>query len=179
MAQHRYILAVVVPPEVSDTLAALRDAYGMPPWQPVVPFHITLVPPFNTALPADAVASLVEVVGATPSFPVTLDGFGRFDHATSILYVDVANSDALSDLARRLRDALSTVTSGHYDEGRFEFTPHVTLTGKAPRAVIDRYIARLANTRFHAGFTCARFVLMELDEKVRAWHTLRDFVFTQ
>lgn len=171
MPLHRYLVAIVLPPGPAGVLAGIRERHALPPWKPAVPFHVTLVPPF--AAPGDPSARW-EPTARRTSFPVRIDGFGRFDNPrSSILFARITPSESLTSLA----SAALAAAEGLPVPPR-PFVPHATLAAPAPRATVDIWTERLTVEPLSLELPCDRFSLLRLDESAREWHIVRDFVFT-
>jgi 2'-5' RNA ligase len=171
----RFAAALVLPDEPTQILTAIAIRHRLPQWEPRIPLHITLTPPFTTHTTAEELEARWQVVagGRTP-FQVMLDGFGRFDNAESVFFVRVVENPELTRLAS---ETLATVADLRIPRGH-HFTPHVTLAASAPRQTIDEYVARTAADTPHLSFTCDRFSLLELDQNARQWDVVYTFIFT-
>jgi len=171
MPAHRHLIAIVLPSGPAGVLAGIRERHALPPWKPAVPFHITLVPPF---MAPDDPSARWELVVRRATFPVRIDGFGRFDNPrSSILFAHIAPSESLISLAV----AALTAADGLPVPPR-PFVPHATLAAPAPRTAVDGWMQRLIVEPLSLEFPCDRFSLLRLDESARVWHSVRDFVFT-
>ncbi|MDD3214285.1 MAG: RNA 2',3'-cyclic phosphodiesterase [Eubacteriales bacterium] len=128
----RLFIRIGIPPRVQtalyetvERLAAVTPGRFVPPER----YHITLA--FlgrrdEVALPPLR-AILRETASIRPGFPITVDGFGRFDEK-AIIYAAISPNEALVSLGDALRNRLSDAGEP-YDLQ--PFTPHVTLARKA------------------------------------------------
>lgn len=172
---HHYFVAIIPPSDIVDRLSALQHRYNLPPWEPSVKLHITLVPPLTTHQPADGlIARLAPLIINRQPFEIELDGLGRFDNEQSVIFTIVKPNSPLTTLADNARKVLQNL---HQPYAR-PFNPHLTLANQAPQQVIDEYFQRLAGIAPRERFWCDRFMLLLLDEELRRWNIIREFIFT-
>src|ERR1043166_2536496 len=173
---HRIATAVILPPEIAARLSELQQLHDLPPWEPAIPLHITLVSPFTMHETIDSLAARFSKVASDKSpFPIILDGFGRFDNEESVIFARVMPNQTLTQLAEDSFAAVQDIRSSQ----THPFNPHVTLAAAAPKEIIDEYMHRTAGEQIHEEFTCDRFALLRLDESARRWEVIREFPFSQ
>ncbi len=126
-------LLIVPPPEIQAFAAPLRERYT--PLSFVQgPAHLTLFFPFvPPEAVEDTIESLTAVCAQVPSFPLTLDRYGRFE---TTHFLQPADPQELIELHRRL----SALVPGYppYD-GEYgpDLFPHLTLAQCETKAEAD------------------------------------------
>lgn len=171
----RFAAAIVLPDTPRRALENLQARHHLPPWEPSIPLHITLVSPFTThATTNELAARWLPVVTGREPFPVNIQGFGRFDNEHSVFFATVSPSGALLSLAD---DALGAVSGLRALRNR-PFVPHITLAALASREAVDGYFRSTEADAPRLSFMCDRFALLELDERSRRWDVMQEFPFT-
>jgi RNA 2',3'-cyclic 3'-phosphodiesterase len=120
----RVFIGIRIAPEIASQLAKFAAVLPSPPVRPVAPadIHLTLVPPWNEASIADAVAKLGGVATRFGAFSLVFQhvGYGPQQRRPRLLWVDCAASDEIVALRNALLERFGAV------EER-PFLPHVTL----------------------------------------------------
>ncbi|MGB8274213.1 MAG: RNA 2',3'-cyclic phosphodiesterase [Alphaproteobacteria bacterium] len=155
----RLFVAVELPDDVRQRIAALRGGIPGARWLDPGNMHITLrfIGEVDEGMSRDIDAALSMI--RAPAFEAALEGVGYFGaaRAARVLYVPVARNGPLSHLHGKVESAL--VRIGLEPEGR-KYQPHVTLArlrGAHARRLID-FVAE--NNLFRAGpFQVTSFAL--------------------
>lgn len=169
-----YFVTVIVPKEIAGRLAALQRRYNLPPWEPRLELHVTLVSPFPASENIKSLARRLTIIQEKRApFEIELDGFGRFDNEESVLFAKVKPNVQLESLANQTMAALEVLRPSR----THPFTPHITLAAIAPRTVIDSYFEQLAAEKIQFQFLCDRFALLCLDQTERVWKIVKEFKF--
>ncbi len=138
----RLFIALDLPPDIKDRLAALCSGVPGARWVPPETMHLTLrfVGEVNGHARDDLLEALTTV--RTEPFDLTLEGVGHFETSRQprALWAGVARNEALS----RLRDSVEGAVqrAGLAAEGR-KFMPHVTLARlkDAPGGRVQAFLA--------------------------------------
>lgn len=171
----RYVVAIMLPKPAALPLLAIQSKHHLPPWQPKIDLHITLVSPFSASATIETIRTrLAPVAAKTKPFRIKINGFGRFDNAQSIFYAKVTPNAKLIKLAK---NTLKAVTDLREPRIHQQFTPHITLAAPADRAIVDRYFTQSIPNTPQLSFTCNTFSLLLLDEKSRQWDIVDNFIF--
>ena len=128
-----YFVAVICPPEVNAKVIAfkqrMKERFGCVAALKS-PAHITLIPPFwfkeaeeNALL--QATASFKSIPG---DLIIQLDGFSHFDRKT--LFVEVQQSQKLSELKRKTEDYFIQAFKGIIEKDKRPFCPHITIANR-------------------------------------------------
>ncbi len=135
------------------------------------PPHITLFPPFRWAEEESLIGSLQSFAVGEEPVPVFLTGFNCF--APRVIYVDVALSDELKALQRRLEIHLEK-SLGMKNKSKHDFHPHMTVAFKDLRRSLFKeawaYFSEIAYDRFFE----ARSVAL-LKHSGKRWEVYREF----
>jgi 2'-5' RNA ligase len=122
----RLFIAIDLPADLRERLAALSNGFPGARWVAPENLHLTLrfIGEADGAQAQDIDAALTGL--RVESFPVTLAGLGRFGNGTKLraLWVGVEVNPALEHLQAKVEQALRR--AGLPPEGR-KFKPHVTL----------------------------------------------------
>jgi 2'-5' RNA ligase len=153
----RLFVALPLPDDVADGLAAMQEGIPDASWVPVENMHLTLafIGDANGGLQRDIVEALATIHG--PVLDLEIAGVDHFvdGRTPRVLYAAVSPTDALL----RLQEKISTVLRG---EGvkldRRRYRPHVTLARFNRRAEMGHHIAQ-----FVAGNNLRRFGPFEVD----------------
>lgn len=153
----RLFVALPLPEDIADDLAALQEGIPDAFWVPVENFHVTLafIGDVDGGLERDIDAALATVDG--PVLDLEIAGVDHFVEGRSpkVLYAAVTPTEALTRLRTRVAAALR-------GEGvqldRRKFRPHVTLARFGRRAEMGHHIAQ-----FVAGNNLRRFGPFEVD----------------
>jgi len=175
MVPIRTAVAILIPEPIAGRLTELQHTYDLPPWEPRIPLHITLVTPFTTQETIEMLTKrIAPVVTHRAPFVIELGDLSRFDNEESVIFSSVTSTDMLTTLADTV---LATVLDLHLPRSR-PFIPHVTIANKAPREIVNGYFERLANIHVNERFFCDRFALLHLDEQNQQWYVTQEFPFT-
>lgn len=175
MSLQRFLIAITIPKQTAHPLLTLQSKHNLPPWEPKIDLHITLVSPFSTSETVKALAvRLASIAGKTKPFTISVHGFGRFDNAESIFYAKVTPNSELTKLAD---NTLKAVIDLRRPRSHQQFTPHITLAAPTNRSTIDQYFAQSTLDTPQLSFLCNHFSLLLLDERGRRWHILKKFLF--
>lgn len=171
----RYFVAILPPKNITNRLYTLQDHYNLPPWEPSIGLHITLVSPFMTNQPTeDLISRLAPLIINRPPFEIKLSGLGRFDNEQSVIFIPIQSSSPLTALSEDAQLVLKDLRQQH----SHPFRPHLTLANQASRSIVDEYIQHLAGIDPQEHFWCNRFMLLLLDEEARRWNVIHEFIFT-
>ncbi|MCW5745806.1 MAG: RNA 2',3'-cyclic phosphodiesterase [Alphaproteobacteria bacterium] len=153
----RLFVALPLPDDIADDLAALQEGIPDATWVPAENFHLTLafIGDVNGSLQHDIADALATIDG--PVLDLEIAGVDHFveGRTPKVLYAAVTLTEALT----RLQERINTVLRG---EGirldRRRFRPHVTLARFNRRAEMGHHIAQ-----FVAGNSLRRFGPFEVD----------------
>lgn len=153
----RLFIALDVPPDVCESLAALRVEMPGARWAPPNQLHCTLR--FLGDTPDERIPDLEAALAGITSSPLDLrlDGFTAFPsrRAPRVLVARIAPDDALSSLQRQIEAAARDL--GFEPEER-PFRPHVTLA-RLKRADARTVHAYLRSHDTEAAFAAEAFHL--------------------
>ncbi|CAH2031677.1 RNA 2',3'-cyclic phosphodiesterase [Trichlorobacter ammonificans] len=157
----RCFVAIDLPPELKDGLAALRSPLEGARWLPPEQLHLTLAFPGEIDSSTEqAVATALSAI-SQPPFTLTFERVGCFPHprAPRVLWAGLRDSPELARLAAAVRQAV--LSCGVVLEER-AFAPHITLARlKEPRPEqVGQYLARW-KTLALPPLAVTRFVLYE------------------
>ena len=148
----RLFVALPVPEEIADDLAALQSGVPDARWVPPENFHVTLcfAGEVHGATVRDLEEELSDIAG--PPFPVALAGVGHFSSGKQprVLVATVEKSDRLEWLQQKV----STVARNCGIElERRKFRPHVTLARFGNGAETGHHLAQFmaSHSTFRAG----------------------------
>ncbi len=173
----RIAAAIVMPDSIEQTFWTLQQQHALKPWHNRIPFHVTLVSPFDVAEHETAAEQWQRVARGTRPFQITIKDIGTFTHEAEnhgIIFASVVPSEALETLAH---ETFAAVENLRKPRSR-PFVPHVTLADEDTLPVIAEYKKRLAAVPVHAEFVCDRFALLQFDEPNHAWNVVQEFPFT-
>lgn len=156
----RLFVAIALPEDIRDRLAALQSGVPGARWVAPENLHLTLrfIGEVDGRQASDIDAALTAV--NTPSFPLTLAGIDSFGAGNKVrsLWARAEPSEPLKRLQAKVEQALQR--AGQAAEGR-KFKPHVTLarfSGGTANARIYDYLSRQALFRAPP-FEVSEFVL--------------------
>ena len=119
-SQKQYAVVIYVPERLERFVVPLRERFD--PDYDMVAAHITLVFPWESALPASDFAGVIaDEVQLLGPLTVKLDSVGDFYPESPIIYWRVAPTDGLSQLYRQLHARLDLPLPFR------DFIPHVTV----------------------------------------------------
>lgn len=154
----RAFVAIPVPEDIRDRLAALQADLPVGRLADPETFHITLA--FLGEEPVERIEAAHEALEALRAAPfaVRLDGLGTFGgRAAKTLFAAVASSEPLAALQRKVRSLLH---GAGLMLDRERFRPHVTLArfrpGEGDDPALGRFLAR------HVAFGSAPFAVAEV-----------------
>jgi 2'-5' RNA ligase superfamily protein len=152
-----FALVSYIPDPLGSFLHQLREVM---PCGAIPQPHITILPPRPLRLARNAASDLARnILTRFSAFTVELSKIRSFPE-TQVLYLDLAQGN---ELLHELHSVLNTGDLGH--EERFEFRPHLTLTGAVPLSDLPSTKSKM-EAAWHA-VDCSRHFL--LDEIVFLW----------
>jgi 2'-5' RNA ligase len=163
-------IAIGLPEPYAAELRAARRRFG-DPQAPLVPPHITLLPP--TPVPAARMEQVAEhlraVARQTEAFAIELHGSATFRPVSPVVFVPLVSGIGPCEVLQ------SWVRSGPlHRELRFPYHPHVTVVHDVADGQLDAAYAELADYR--ASFRACGFSLFERDQD-GVWSPRCDFGF--
>jgi 2'-5' RNA ligase len=160
--RNMYFIALLPDDALLDKVRLLkehfRDTYG-PEHALKTPAHITLQRPFRRSAEVEPeLFYILHKIGeGYRSFPVTLNGYGRFDKR--VIYLQVVQQPLLTELQQALRKEMLHAVLGLKEVGD-QFHPHMTIAHRdLSRAVFDQAWPELAGKEFYACFEANRLVI--------------------
>jgi 2'-5' RNA ligase len=156
MAELRLFWAVVLPPAVRDSLAAVQSEFKAlsldAKWVEKQNLHITIrfLGDTDEKLTAELLAAAAELLSGMRPFTVSLRGVGVFPSVSKprVLWVGMSGYEPLATLHRRVE---KTVVSLGFPPERKPFSPHVTigrLRSAANAAAMVKQIDTMGNRDF-------------------------------
>jgi 2'-5' RNA ligase len=164
----RYYLNIGLPPELeSEVLAIEQEWQGNSKSKP----HLTLDSP-KEAPPeleeSQMVAEYMKVASQIPCFKLEYGGIGEFNQKSTI-YLQVKRSQALLDLARKLK----IVSDRYLSSSRSQFdsleVPHITLATHLTGEKAEAACQTLKNLPLSGSFTCRSVNLLRIDKGDKQW----------
>lgn len=161
-------IAIAVPEPYAQLVRQVR-MQANDPLAPIIPPHITLLPPTSVdirALPAIQ-AHLAKAAAKIAPFVLRLRGTGSFRPVSQVVFLNVTQGE------RQCGELAAHINSGllHQDL-RFNYHPHVTLAHDVPAHALDDAAAKLA--QFDATFAVSAFTLYEYSSD-HVWRTVAEF----
>jgi 2'-5' RNA ligase len=164
-------VAIAVPEPWGSQLQDYRASLG-DPTADGIPTHITLMPPYETALDdlPQIEQHLAEASASASAFRIHLRGTGTFRPVSPVVFVTVVEGiSGCEQLAFSVRRGpLKT-------DLQFPYHPHVTVAHHLEDRQLDRAFDELAS--FDCAFVADRFSLYVHDAH-DGWVVARDFVLT-
>lgn len=172
---HKIAAAVMIPEQYAQELVLLQKAHNLPPWQPSIHLHITIVSPFTTHESIETLAQLWKPIAERQKFDIRVDGFDRFDdNGMSVFFAHVDQNKPLAQLSD---DALRAVSNLRLKRSH-QFIPHISLAMRTESSVVDKYVQDCKKNAPKFTFICDRFSLLLLNEGAQRWDVVREFIFT-
>lgn len=129
---HLYFVAVMLPPELDKEIRSIQQEmaanYGATR-QLKIPVHITLLPPFRNESEENVNAAFQEACSLIEKpQEIELNGFGEFRN--KVLFVNVTNSDALTEMRAKIVTTISKQLNLEFPEHYQHFHPHITTANR-------------------------------------------------
>ncbi len=165
---HLYFVAVLCPKEIDKEISKFKK-WMKEQFQCTValrsPAHITLVKPFwiETNWEDYLVSALQACDPSIPKFRIDLKGFSHF--GKRVLYVDVAPSEPLKELKKKVEDHFLRTFGDSLKREQMSFQPHITIANRDIKpSDFDKAWTHFSKNRYEASFVAETITLLKLME---------------
>jgi 2'-5' RNA ligase len=137
-------------------------------YRPLLPPHLTLLPPARDPAEAGPLAAALEQAAArAPALHLTIGPAATFLPAEPVVYLRVGGDDAAA--LRALHDELSAAMAR--PAGEYPFVPHVTLVRGLEPPLLHACLAAAQAARWEVVVRTAHLVSMSRRGDVWSWRT--------
>lgn len=164
----QYLIAILLPQEISDCISELQEKYKCDRWNITVAPHITLVPPGRAITDIQRAALMVRGIGENfRRFEIKSCGVGAFKNASNTIFAKLSTNHELFKLhCALIEEAPNFMKLEARGPG---FYPHITISNKIKDAEVNKIIAQLKKELDHFSFICNNFSLLTKNPENENW----------
>ncbi len=163
------LACLLLPPTVSAQVSSLQASLE---YRPLLPPHLTLLPPVLDPVTARTLAARLERAAAhTPEITVAIGPPATFLPRAPVVYLEVTGAGLpwLHALHRELAEAVGLGAGGP------PFVPHVTLVRELERSALLACLAAARAAAWQVTVASVHLLSVTDDGETRTWRELRQF----
>jgi 2'-5' RNA ligase len=165
-----YLVALLLPDELSKLTERLQHQFQSPRWHIALPPHITFF--YEEDDDEEKLREKIRsVCQQTAPIPISIRGLGQFKRQDICIYASVHRTPEVVDLYSSLNNLRDSPV-------RALFTPHITLSNRLPRNVAPTVYAALQRKGIVGSFIATECNFYRRQPGTKEWQLIEIFSFS-